>query len=52
MSEARAMKVTGFNHPSIGCNNLEDAARFAGAGLGMQTIPSYAFGFKTARRAA
>src|SRR4051812_50088509 len=41
------MKVTGFNHLSIGSKNLEESVKFYETVLGMQTIPSYNFGFKT-----
>ena len=41
------MKVTGFNHLSIGTRNLAESVRFYETVLGMQTIPSYNFGFKT-----
>ena len=41
------MKVTGFNHLSIGTGNLAETVRFYQTVLGMETIPSYNFGFKT-----
>jgi catechol 2,3-dioxygenase-like lactoylglutathione lyase family enzyme len=41
------MKVTGFNHLSIGAKNLEESVKFYETVLGMQTIPSYNFGFRT-----
>ena len=41
------MKVTGFNHLSIGTKNLAESVRFYETVLGMQSIPSYNFGFKT-----
>jgi catechol 2,3-dioxygenase-like lactoylglutathione lyase family enzyme len=41
------MKVTGFNHLSIGTRNLAESVKFYETVLGMQTIPSYNFGFKT-----
>jgi catechol 2,3-dioxygenase-like lactoylglutathione lyase family enzyme len=41
------MKVTGFNHLSIGTRNLAETVKFYETVLGMQTIPSYNFGFKT-----
>ena len=41
------MKVTGFNHLSIGTKNLAESVKFYETVLGMQTIPSYNFGFKT-----
>jgi catechol 2,3-dioxygenase-like lactoylglutathione lyase family enzyme len=41
------MKVTGFNHLSIGSRNLAESVRFYETVLGMQAIPSYNFGFKT-----
>jgi hypothetical protein len=41
------MKVTGFNHLSIGSKNLAESVRFYETVLGMETIPSYNFGFKT-----
>jgi catechol 2,3-dioxygenase-like lactoylglutathione lyase family enzyme len=41
------MKVTGFNHLSIGSRNLEESVKFYQTVLGMQAIPSYNFGFKT-----
>jgi catechol 2,3-dioxygenase-like lactoylglutathione lyase family enzyme len=41
------MKVTGFNHLSIGAKNLAESVKFYETVLGMQTIPSYNFGFKT-----
>ena len=41
------MKVTGFNHLSIGSKNLAGSVRFDETVLGMETIPSYNFGFKT-----
>jgi catechol 2,3-dioxygenase-like lactoylglutathione lyase family enzyme len=41
------MKVTGFNHLSIGCKNLEESVKFYETVLGMEPIPSYNFGFRT-----
>jgi len=41
------VKVTGFNHLSIGAKNLAESVKFYETVLGMQTIPSYNFGFKT-----
>jgi hypothetical protein len=41
------MKVTGFNHLSIGSKNLAESVQFYETVLGMETIPSYNFGFKT-----
>ena len=41
------MRVTGFNHLSIGTRNLAETVRFYQAVLGMEAIPSYNFGFKT-----
>lgn len=41
------MKVTGFNHLSIGSKNLAESVKFYETVLGMETIPSYNFGFKT-----
>jgi catechol 2,3-dioxygenase-like lactoylglutathione lyase family enzyme len=41
------MKVTGFNHLSIGTRNLAETVKFYETVLGMQTIPSHNFGFKT-----
>ncbi|HLX17281.1 MAG TPA: VOC family protein [Bradyrhizobium sp.] len=41
------MRVTGFNHLSIGTKNLDESVKFYETVLGMQTIPSYNFGFKT-----
>ena len=41
------MKVTGFNHLSIGSRDLDESARFYVEVLGMETIPTYNFGFKT-----
>src|ERR1700730_10097856 len=41
------MKVTGFNHLSIGTKNLAESVKFYESVLGMETIPSYNFGFKT-----
>src|ERR1700738_4134591 len=41
------MKVTGFNHLSIGTRNLAESVKFYETVLGMQTIPSYNFGFNT-----
>jgi len=41
------MKVTGFNHVSIGTKNLAESVNFYETVLGMQSIPSYNFGFKT-----
>src|SRR6202020_3538319 len=41
------MKVTGFNHLSIGSRNLEESVKFYQTVLGMEAIPSYNFGFKT-----
>ena len=41
------MKVTGFNHVSIGTKNLAESVKFYETVLGMQSIPSYNFGFKT-----
>ena len=41
------MRVTGFNHLSIGTKNLAKSVKFYETVLGMQTIPSYNFGFKT-----
>jgi catechol 2,3-dioxygenase-like lactoylglutathione lyase family enzyme len=41
------MKVTGFNHLSVGTRNLDESVKFYESVLGMQTIPSYNFGFKT-----
>ena len=41
------MKVTGFNHLSIGTKNLEESVKFYETVLGMRTIPSYNFGFRT-----
>ena len=41
------MRVTGFNHLSIGTKNLAESVKFYETVLGMQTIPSYNFGFKT-----
>jgi catechol 2,3-dioxygenase-like lactoylglutathione lyase family enzyme len=41
------MKVAGFNHLSIGTRNLAESVKFSETVLGMQTIPSYNFGFKT-----
>jgi catechol 2,3-dioxygenase-like lactoylglutathione lyase family enzyme len=46
--ELRAMKVTGFNHLSIGSKNLAESVKFYKSVLGMETIPTYNFGFKTA----
>jgi hypothetical protein len=43
----RGMKVTGFNHLSIGTKNLAESVKFCETVLGMQTIPSYNFGSKT-----
>ena len=40
------MKVTGFNHLSIGTQNLAESVKFYETVLGMQTIPSYNFGFR------
>ncbi len=34
------MKVTGFNHLSIGTKNLAESAKLHETVLGMQTIPS------------
>src|SRR6201996_1240262 len=41
------MKVTGFNHLSIGTRDLAGTGKFYETVLGMQVIPSYNFGFKT-----
>lgn len=41
------MKVTGFNRLSIGTRNLAETVKFYETVLGIQTIPSYNFGFKT-----
>jgi catechol 2,3-dioxygenase-like lactoylglutathione lyase family enzyme len=41
------MKVLGFNHLSVGAQNLEESARFYQSVLGMELIPTYNFGFKT-----
>jgi catechol 2,3-dioxygenase-like lactoylglutathione lyase family enzyme len=41
------MKVTGFNHLSIGTRDLAATVKFYETVLGMETIPSYNFGFKT-----
>jgi len=41
------MKVTGFNHLSIGSRDLDESTRFYVEVLGMETIPTYNFGFKT-----
>src|SRR3979490_1417251 len=41
------MKVTGFNHLSIGTKNLEESVKFYETVLGMELIPSYNFGFRT-----
>jgi catechol 2,3-dioxygenase-like lactoylglutathione lyase family enzyme len=41
------MKVAGFNHLSIGTRNLAESVKFSETVLGMQTIPSYNFNFKT-----
>jgi catechol 2,3-dioxygenase-like lactoylglutathione lyase family enzyme len=41
------MKVTGFNHLSISTRNLAESVKFSETVLGMQTIPSYNFNFKT-----
>jgi catechol 2,3-dioxygenase-like lactoylglutathione lyase family enzyme len=41
------MKVTGFNHLSIGTKDLAKSVRFYQTVLGMEVIPSYNFGFKT-----
>jgi catechol 2,3-dioxygenase-like lactoylglutathione lyase family enzyme len=41
------MKVTGFNHLSIGTTDLAKSVKFYETVLGMQTIPSYNFGFRT-----
>ena len=41
------MKVTGFNHLSIGTRNLAESVKFSETVLCMQAIPSYYFGFKT-----
>jgi catechol 2,3-dioxygenase-like lactoylglutathione lyase family enzyme len=41
------VKVTGFNHLSIGTRNLAETVKFYQTVLGMETIPSYNFGFKT-----
>jgi catechol 2,3-dioxygenase-like lactoylglutathione lyase family enzyme len=41
------MKVTGFNHLSIGTRDLAGTVKFYETVLGMQVIPSYNFGFKT-----
>jgi catechol 2,3-dioxygenase-like lactoylglutathione lyase family enzyme len=41
------MKVTGFNHLSIGTNDLAKSVQFYQTVLGMEVIPSYNFGFKT-----
>ena len=41
------MKVAGFNHLSIGTKNLAESVKFCETALGMQTIPSCNFGFKT-----
>ena len=40
------MKVTGFNHLSIGTKNLAESVKFYETVLGMQTIPSYNFASK------
>ena len=34
------MKVTGFNHLSIGPKNLAESVKFYETVLGMQTVPS------------
>jgi catechol 2,3-dioxygenase-like lactoylglutathione lyase family enzyme len=39
------MKVTGFSHLPIGTRNLVETVEFCETVLGMQTIPSYSFGF-------
>jgi hypothetical protein len=44
---AHAMKVTGFNHPSIGRKNFQESVTFYETVLGMEAIPSYSLGFKT-----
>src|ERR1700716_189320 len=41
------MKVTGFNHLSIGTRNLAESVKCSETVFGMQTIPSYNFNFKT-----
>jgi catechol 2,3-dioxygenase-like lactoylglutathione lyase family enzyme len=41
------MKVTGFNHLSIGTRHLAETVKFSETVLGMRTIPSYNFSFKT-----
>ena len=41
------MDVTGFNHLSVGARNHEESVKFYETVLGMQSIPSYNFGFKT-----
>jgi hypothetical protein len=38
------MKVTGFNHLSIGARNLVETVKFDETVLGMQANPSYNFG--------
>jgi catechol 2,3-dioxygenase-like lactoylglutathione lyase family enzyme len=41
------MRVTGFNQLSIGTKNLAASVKFCETVLGMQTVPSYNFCFKT-----
>jgi catechol 2,3-dioxygenase-like lactoylglutathione lyase family enzyme len=41
------MKVTGFNHLSVGSKNLTESVNFYETVLGMEVIPTYNFGFKT-----
>jgi catechol 2,3-dioxygenase-like lactoylglutathione lyase family enzyme len=41
------MKVTGFNHLSIGTKDLAKSVQFYQTVFGMEVIPSYNFGFKT-----
>lgn len=41
------MKVTSFNHLSIGATDLDKSVAFYTDVLGMELIPSYNFGFKT-----
>jgi YD repeat-containing protein len=39
------MRATGFNHVSVHANDLEESVRFYTEVLGMEKIPTYAFGF-------
>ena len=41
------MKATGFNHMSVGANNLEESIRFYEEMFGMECVPTYNFSFKT-----